>query len=103
MAIKSIVSKKTPKIVLIRTYSAGVHVGELISREGKEVTLKDAHRVWRWRGANTLTELAAKGASTTEYTRISERSPGEIVLTEVIEIIDVTPDAAVNLRSPRWL
>jgi hypothetical protein len=89
------------KIVLVRTYSAGVHVGELVSRDGKEVTLKDAHRIWRWRGANTLTELALRGASQ-DYTRISERSPGEIVLTEAIEVIDVSLDAATNLRSARW-
>jgi hypothetical protein len=96
---------KTPKkkIVLVRTYSAGVHVGELVSRDGKEVTLKDAHRIWRWRGANTLTELATTGAHMTEYTRISERSPGDVVLTEAIEVIDVAPAAAENLRKPRWL
>lgn len=94
---------KAGKIVLVRTYSAGVHVGELVSRSGAEITLKDAHRIWRWRGANTLNELAIRGASTTEWTRISERSPGEVALTGAIEVIDVTVDAAVNLRNPRWL
>jgi hypothetical protein len=96
-------SKKTPKIVLVRTYSAGVHVGELVSRNGQEVVLKDSHRIWRWRGANTLTELAAHGAHMTEHTRISERAPGEVVLTQAIEVIDTSPQAAENLRKPRWL
>lgn len=96
-------NSKTGKIVLVRTYSAGVHVGELVSRNGAEVTLKDAHRLWRWRGANTLNELAIGGASTTEWTRISERSPGEVVLTGAIEVIDTTPAAAENLRTARWL
>ena len=42
--------KSAARIVLIRTYSAGVHYGELVSRKGREVTLANARRVWRWRG-----------------------------------------------------
>lgn len=45
---------------IIRTYSAGVHVGTLESHEGTVVTLSNASRIWRWRGANTLHELALR-------------------------------------------
>jgi uncharacterized protein DUF6948 len=89
-------------VVLVRTFSAGVHVGELRSRDGKEVTLENACRIWRWRGANTLSELSQKGASMSAYTRISEPVP-MIILTEAIEIITVDADAAKNLLTPRWL
>lgn len=95
--------KIEPKIVIVRTYSAGVNVGELVRREGTEVVLRGSHKIWRWRGANTLHELASKGAHMTEYTRISEASPGEVTLTGVIEILDTTPEAAANLCKPRWL
>lgn len=95
--------KNDKKIVIVRTASAGVNVGELVSREGDEITLRGSHKIWRWRGANTLHELAAKGAHMTEYTRISEAAPGEVVLTGVIEVLDTTADAAKNLRTPRWL
>ena len=37
--------KKKRKYVLIRTYSAGVHVGELVSRKGKEVVLANTRRI----------------------------------------------------------
>jgi hypothetical protein len=86
---------------LIRTYSAGVHVGTLASQsaDGRLVTLKDASRIWRWRGANTLHELALHGPAQ-EYTRISERVP-EITLTEAIEIIPVSDEAA-DAFAPRW-
>jgi len=87
-------------VFLIRTYSAGVHVGEIVSRNGKEVTLTNAHRVWRWRGANTLHELSQRGAAS-EHTRISEKSPS-IILTEAIEILECSSVAAANLRTPRW-
>jgi hypothetical protein len=87
-------------LVLVRTYSAGVHVGVLQSQAGTVVKLTDAQRIWRWRGANTLNELAMKGASD-DFTRISERVP-EITLTEAIEIIPVSPDAQANLLRSRW-
>ena len=47
--------------VIVRTYSAGVHFGELVSREGKEVVLQNAKRIWSWKGANTLHEIAVRG------------------------------------------
>ena len=84
---------------IIRTYSSGVHVGTLKWHEGKVVTLTNASRVWRWRGANTLHELALHGPAQ-EYTRISERVP-TITLTEAIEIIPVSEEA-VETFAPRW-
>lgn len=46
-------TKQKSKIVLVRTYSAGVHVGELVSRNGQEVTLREAHRICRVGGWST--------------------------------------------------
>lgn len=91
---------------LIRTRSAGIHLGEVISHEGTCVALAPgAVRIWRWRGANTLTELAAHGCDSAEqsdYTRVSEPSPGKITLTEAIEIIDVTEQASAKIRTAGW-
>lgn len=87
-------------VVVVRTYSAGVHIGELVSRTGSEVELANAHRLWRWRGANTLHEVALRGVAQ-DHTRISERVP-KIVLTGAIEIIECSAAAAENLRTPRW-
>lgn len=87
-------------VVIVRTYSAGVHVGTLASQDGKIVTLRDARRIWRWRGANTLHELSQRGAAK-EWTRISEPVPS-VLLTEAIEIIPVAPAAIENLKQSRW-
>ena len=82
--------------VLIRTYSAGVHVGYLKSREGKEVVLLKARRLWYWDGAASLSQLAMEGV----------KKPGnckfpcevdEITLTEAIEIIPVTEKAKQSI------
>jgi hypothetical protein len=83
---------------IVRTFSAGVHVGEFVEQDGTVVKLKNARRIWRWQGANTLNEIALHGVNRSEYTRISEIVP-EIVLTESIEIIPVTD--GVDLE-PVW-
>lgn len=36
------------KYVIIRTYSAGVHAGELVEQNGKEALLKNSRRLWSW-------------------------------------------------------
>jgi len=90
----------TGQICIVRSRWAGVHVGRVVARDGLEVELADATRVWRWRGANTLSELSLRGADR-EYTRIAEPVT-RIVLTEATEIIPCTDAAADNLRTPRW-
>ena len=91
---------KKSAFVIVRTYGAGVHVGTLVSNDAKKVVLKNARRVWRWRGANTLNELSVKGAQN-EWTRISE-PVSEITLLDAIEIIPCSKDAQANLSRSRW-
>ena len=74
--------------VLVRTYSAGVHIGTLKERNGKEVTLTNARRLWSWSGAFTLSAVATQGVDRGN-SRISVAVP-EILLTEGIEIIPVS-------------
>ena len=85
--------------VLVRTFSAGVHFGTLAKRDGKEVTLTDARRIWSWKGANTLHEIAVGGVS--EGSRISE-AVSAVLLTEAIEIIVVSEAAKASLTAAGW-
>ena len=82
----------TGEKVLVRTYSAGVHYGELVDHEGKEVVLKNTRRLWYWRGAFTLSEIALKGLNQ-DASKLSVALP-KIYLSEVIEIIPVSDAAA---------
>ena len=88
--------------VIVRTYSAGCFAGELESREGKEVTLRSARRLWSWAGAATLSQLATTGTSQPSRCKFPP-SVDRIVLTEAIEIIDVTDAARKSIESvPVW-
>jgi len=88
------------KKVLVRTYSAGVHFGTLKSRDGEEVTLENARRIWSWKGANTLNEIANRGVDQSE-SNVSE-PVSEIDLANAIEVIPLTAVAATNLEGCRW-
>jgi hypothetical protein len=85
--------------VLVRTYSAGVHVGTLAARDGKEVTLNDARRIWSWKGANTLNEIALNGVG--EGSRISE-PVSAVLLTEAIEILSVAKSSQTKIETAGW-
>ena len=88
--------KVSKNIVLIRTYSAGVHFGELVSRVGKEVVLKNSRRVYYWDGAATLSQLAIDGTKKPSNCKFPCILP-EITLTEAIEIIPMTEKASKSL------
>ncbi len=77
---------KNGTYVIARTYSAGVFAGILVSRKGKEATLKDARRLWHWAGAASISELATRG--TNKPLECKFPAPvGEVLLTEVIELV----------------
>lgn len=90
--VKMAVNNEGLKYCVIRTYSAGVHTGYVKERNGKEVTLINARRLWKWAGAFTLSEIAVNGVSNPDECKFSVEVP-EIILTEAIEIIPCTQKA----------
>lgn len=90
------------KLVMIRTFSAGVHFGTLVEKDGKEVLLSNAHRVYSWENAATLSQLAMEGSKTkNKDNKISMKVP-EILLTECIEVIPLAEGVFENLTEYIW-
>lgn len=87
------------KPVIVRTHSAGVHFGYLVSRNGKEVTLHRSRRIWSWHGANTLSEIATNGLDPQRSRVAVEVS---ITLTEAIEIIECTETSVRLIGEAKW-
>jgi len=90
-------NKMKDNYVIVRTYSAGVFAGELMGRKGKEVNLKNARRLWYWKGAASLSQLAIDGVKNPE----SCKFPCEvknIILTEAIEILSVSEKAFKSIQ-----
>ena len=94
--------QETERYVIARTYSAGVFAGYLVSRDGREVVLRDARRLWYWSGAASLSQLAMEGVKNPDECKF----PCEVTrveLLEAIEILDVTEQARKSIAAvPVW-
>ncbi len=73
--------------VIVRTHSAGVFAGYIKSREGQEVVLLDARRLWQWYGAASLSQLSVDGVKDKERCKF----PCEVARITLLEAIEITP------------
>jgi hypothetical protein len=82
--------------VIIRSRDAGVFAGYLVKKEGNEVQLKDARRLWFWSGAASLSQLAMEGTSKPARCKFPI-AVDEITVLGVIEIIPTTEKARKSI------
>lgn len=82
--------------VVCRTYSAGVFAGYLKSRDGREVVLTKARRLWYWSGAASLSQLAMEGVKNPDECKFPCEVE-EVTLLEAIEILPVTQKAKASI------
>jgi pyruvate/2-oxoacid:ferredoxin oxidoreductase alpha subunit len=89
-------SSSGKKYVVVRTYSMGVHYGELVSHEGTSAVLANARHIWSWNGGRlTVNDIAAIGARTGD--KIS-RAVESISLEGVGLVVTCSADAEKSLR-----
>jgi hypothetical protein len=92
----------TGDYVIVRTSTAGVFAGYLKVKDGDEVTLRNARRLWKWAGAATLSQLAMEGTSTPAECKF----PCEVIEETIkgwIEIIPTTMLAKESILAvPVW-
>ena len=90
------------RYVIVRTYSAGAFAGVMENREGREVVLRQARRLWYWAGAASLSQLAVDGTKRPKDCKFPAEV-SRVELTEAIEILDVTPAARASIAAvPVW-
>lgn len=88
--------------VMVRSRYAGVFAGTLVKRNGMEVTLENARRIWYWAGAASLSELSQRGTSKPGQCKFPPPVK-EVVLTEAVEIVNVTEEAKASIEGvPHW-
>ena len=83
--------------VLVRGDRSGVFFGTLAAKDGNEVTLKNCRRIWYWKGAASLSQLALEGAKEPEECKFTVTVP-EMVILDAIEIIPCSPEAILNIE-----
>ncbi|MEY2655971.1 MAG: hypothetical protein RLZZ524_2999 [Pseudomonadota bacterium] len=86
------------KYVICRCYSAGVHAGVLVEKDGEIAVLTEARRLWKWTAKNgvALNGVAFHGLKASESKIDSTVS--EIELSGVIEVISTTEQAEASIR-----
>ena len=82
---------------IVRTHSAGVFAGEIESKNGQEVIMKNARRLWYWDGAASLSQLAMEGVKRPENCKFP-CEVNRVELTQVIEILDCTDEAEKSIK-----
>lgn len=85
------------KKVIIRAAQAGVFFGELVERNGQEVKLKNARRLWYWDGAASLSQLAVEGTNKPDNCRFTI-AVKEIEILGVIEVIPCEEKAILSIE-----
>ena len=88
---------------IIRTYSAGVFAGWIDRNvKGKENTIYNARRLWKWSGALDCSQLAMHGIDKPDDCKFSNVS--EVDLKEIIEITPCTEKSKKSIESVKeWL
>ena len=92
--------------VIVRTHSAGVFFGDLDqgsrSVDGMRGIIRNARRLWYWDGAASLSELAVSGPGKPKTCKFP-CAVSEIEVTEIIEVLPVTEQAAAKIEAvPVW-
>ena len=85
------------KYCIVRADRAGVFAGYVKNREGSEVTLLQARRLWYWDGAATLSQAAEEGFSKPQNCKFPQEI-SEILILGVIEVIPTTQKAQKSIK-----
>ena len=85
------------RYVIVRTYSAGVFAGYLAEKQGQEVVIKNARRLWYWSGAASLSQLAMEGVKNPKECKFP-CEVDSVVLTQAIEILDCTEKSRKSIK-----
>ena len=87
---------------IIRCYASGVHFGTVTAQEGRQVTLANSRRLWRWHTGGksngvSLSGVAVNGIDAAKST--IEPVLAEIILLDALEIIPASDRAAASIEA----
>jgi hypothetical protein len=98
---KDSITEKPPSVdgmefKIVRGQATGVFAGYVEKRNGQEVVMRNARRIWYWAGAASLSQLAMEGTSKPESCQFPT-PVDRVEILDVIEILDVTSKAKTSI------
>lgn len=82
---------------IVRGDRSGVFYGEILSRNGQEVTMKNVIRLWYWDGAASISQLAKSGTNAPENCKFTVPVDMAIIL-DAIEIDKCSNEAISSIE-----
>ena len=90
------------KKVIVRADKAGVFFGTLVAKNGLEVQLTKARKLYYWSGANAVEQIALEGVKDPSKCKFTVEND-EIVISNYIQINTCTEKAIKNIEKiPVW-
>jgi hypothetical protein len=91
------------RYVVVRCQNAGVHTGILEMKQGQEVRLRNARRIWSWTQPDT-NDGALSGVANHGVGKGSKvAGPVDTIeLTDAIEVIATTDKAETSIKNAKW-
>ena len=94
--------KKYDGYYIVRCDKASVFAGNIKERDGREVTMTDARRIYYWSGAATLSQMAVDGVKYPENCKFAVPLD-EIEVLDAVEIIPCSIKAEQSIKGvPIW-
>ena len=84
--------------VIVRADKAGVFFGQLVKKEGSEITLNNCRKLYYWSGACAVEELALNGVVNKENCKFTV-TVDNVTISDFIQIISCSNDAIENIKS----
>ena len=91
---------ESKKFFIVRCDRSGVFFGEIAERNGREVTMRNARKLWAWYGACAVEQLAVDGTKQPNDCKFTVTVP-EIVVTDAIQSLPCTEKAAKSISGVR--
>lgn len=85
------------KKYIVRCDRSGVFYGEIESRNGQEVTMRNARCLWYWDGAASLLQLAKEGTTEPRNCKFTVYVD-ELTVVDAIEMLPCTDKAADSIE-----
>lgn len=86
------------KHVIVRAERAGVFFGILTKKEGSEVQLSDARKLYYWSGASAVEQLALEGTKNPKDCKFTVTN-SEVTINNYIQILTCTKESIENIKS----
>lgn len=87
----------TGKICIVRTETAGVFFGEVVSYSHCVIRMKNVRKLWKWDGACAVEQLALDGVQNPENCMFTVTVP-EMVIAKPIQIIEASTRAIESIE-----